>query len=63
MTQLQFDMINKIIRAGAPVLADELCSALNDFVVNYNTLSEAFNSLQQAASDAVAEPETVEIAK
>jgi regulator of replication initiation timing len=38
MTQFQFDVICKLIEEGAPVLAKELCDALNNLVVNYNAL-------------------------
>lgn len=39
MTQFQFDLICKIIENGAPVLANELCSALDSFVRDRNTLA------------------------
>ena len=38
MTQFQFDMICKIIEIGAPVLANELCGALDNLVVSYNNV-------------------------
>jgi len=47
MTQFQFDMICKIIQNGAPVLANELCGALNDLVVDYNKLVERIQSIQE----------------
>ena len=36
MTQFQFDLICKIINAGAPALANELCGSLNSLVQSYN---------------------------
>lgn len=38
MTQFQFDMIIKVIERGAPALADELCTSLNDLVNAYNAI-------------------------
>lgn len=38
MTQFQFDLICKIIDQGAPVLAGELCGALNTLVLERNAL-------------------------
>lgn len=40
MTQFQFDLICKIINSGAPVLANELCGALNTLVQSYNASVE-----------------------
>jgi hypothetical protein len=41
MTQFQFDLICKLIENGAPVLANELCSALNGLVQTCNnTIAE-----------------------
>jgi hypothetical protein len=39
MTQFQFDLICKIISNGAPVLAEELCNALDSFVRDRNALA------------------------
>jgi hypothetical protein len=39
MTQFQFDLICKIISNGAPVLAEELCNALDFFVRDRNALA------------------------
>lgn len=47
MTQLQFDMICKIIQSGAPALANELCGALNDLVVGYNRMAEQLKAAQE----------------
>ena len=47
MTQLQFDMICKIIQNGAPALANELCGALNDLVVDYNKMSAQLKEAQE----------------
>ncbi len=47
MTQLQFDMICRIVQSGAPALANELCGALNDIVVDYNNLVEQIRSIQE----------------
>lgn len=38
MTQFQFELICKIICEGAPVLAQELCGALEAFAQEYNKL-------------------------
>ena len=38
MTQFQFDLICKVIDAGAPVLAEELCSSLNSLVQDFNAV-------------------------
>lgn len=38
MNQYQFDTIMKVIENGAPALAGELCSSLNDLVNDYNAL-------------------------
>jgi len=47
MTQLQFDMICKIIQNGAPVLANELCNSLTHLVVDYNKMAEELDSLKE----------------
>lgn len=46
MTQLQFEMICKIIENGAPALANELCNALNDLVVDRNNLANEVEALK-----------------
>jgi hypothetical protein len=52
MTQFQFDLICKIIDTGAPVLAEELCGALNTLVQSFNsTIVE--NETLKAQLDAV----------
>lgn len=38
MTQFQFDLICKIINAGAPALAEELCNSLGTLVQAYNNV-------------------------
>jgi ATP phosphoribosyltransferase len=40
MTQFQFDIICKIVSTGAPALANELNSALDEFVQSYNACLE-----------------------
>ena len=41
MTQFQFDLICTLIERGAPVLANELCSALDNLVQTCNaTIAE-----------------------
>ena len=47
MTQLQFDVICKLIENGAPALANELCGALNDLVVDYNRMAEQLKEAQE----------------
>ena len=46
MTQFQFDTICNIIRSGAPAFANELCSSLNDLVVDRNQLAQQVENLQ-----------------
>ena len=46
MTQLQFEMICKIIETGAPALAEELCNSLNDLVVERNNLAQEVEVLK-----------------
>lgn len=38
MTQLQYDMIVKVIQNGAPALAEELISALGALITSYQEL-------------------------
>lgn len=40
MNQEQYELIVKIIKSGAPVLADELVAALQNLVNAYNDLKE-----------------------
>lgn len=57
MTQFQFDLICKIIDAGAPALATELCNSLHALVQDFNavlaeneTLKAQANSTEEAES-------------
>ena len=56
MTQFQFDVICKLIENGAPALANELCGALNDLVVDYNRMAEQL----KAAQEVIEQPINVE---
>jgi hypothetical protein len=38
MTQFQFDLICRVINAGAPILAEELCNSLNSLVQDFNAV-------------------------
>lgn len=58
MTQFQFDLICKIIEQGAPVLAGELCNALNDFVQNRNALAAENEQLKATIASMTADDET-----
>ena len=46
MTQFQFDAICKIIEAGAPALANELCGALQGLVQTCNAALEENEKLK-----------------
>lgn len=46
MTQFQFEMICKIVQSGAPALSNELCSSLNDLVVDRNQLAKQVEDLK-----------------
>ena len=46
MNQAQFDLICKIIRNGAPALAEELCGALTNLARGYTALAEENESLK-----------------
>lgn len=48
MTQFQFDLICKIIQNGAPALAQELCEALSNFVMDNAKLVEEYRILKEA---------------
>lgn len=56
MTQLQFQMIVKIISDGAPVLADELCTAVANLIDGYGRL-ETENADLKAEIYALKNPE------
>ena len=58
MTQLQLDMICKIIENGAPVLAVELKEALSNFVQSYNRLVEENKELRAQLTSEEAELDT-----
>lgn len=52
MTQLQFEMICKIIENGAPAMANELCGSLDALVKDRNNLAkkvEELNGDEEAA--------------
>lgn len=49
MTQQQFEIICKIIENGAPALANELCSALNNLVIDRNNLAKQLEEIQKSA--------------
>lgn len=59
MTQFQFDTICNIIRSGAPALANELCSSLNDLVVDRNQLAQQVEDLQLQLAEPEASKESV----
>lgn len=46
MTQFQFEVICKVIESGAPALSNELCSSLNDLVVDRNQLAKQVEDLK-----------------
>ncbi len=52
MTQLQFEMICKIVENGAPALADELCGALDGLVKRHNFLQKEVERLSTETCDA-----------
>jgi cell shape-determining protein MreC len=52
MTQFQFDLICKILSAGAPALADELCNSLNTLVQSYNATAEENEQLRIQLAEA-----------
>lgn len=47
MTQFQLDVICKIIDAGAPAIAEELCGALDILVRSYNAAVEENKQLKK----------------
>ena len=49
MTQQQFEIICKIIENGAPALANELCNALNNLVIDRNNLAKQLEEIQKSA--------------
>lgn len=49
MTQQQFEIICKIIENGAPALANELCNALNNLVVERNNLAQQLEAINESA--------------
>lgn len=51
MTQFQFDLICKLVQAGAPVLADELCGALQGLVQSLNALAEENEKLKNSQNE------------
>ena len=59
MNQLQFDVIIKIIRNGAPALANEMCNSLNDLVNDYNKLVSENEELKSKLETQISK-ETIE---
>ncbi len=49
MTQFQFDLICKVIEAGAPALAEELCNSLHNLVQDFNAVLAENESLKAQA--------------
>ena len=60
MTQFQFDLIKKIIVQGAPALAEELCTALNNLVASYDALAAENEQFKAQANAPTDEPATEE---
>ncbi len=50
MTQLQFELICKVIESGAPALANELCDSLDALVKERNAFAEKLDKLKKPAS-------------
>lgn len=48
MDQIQYEIIKKVIQNGAPALANELCSALDNLVNGYN---EAINEVEELKAE------------
>lgn len=68
MNQFQFDIILKIIEQGAPVLYKDLATALNNLVVERNSLDQEnkdlraqLEELKKGTPDEAERPERVEI--
>lgn len=57
MTQLEFDVIMKLIENGAPALAHELCGSLNDLVNDYNKLRTELAARNEADDTKVSDAE------
>lgn len=51
MNQLQYEIIRKIINTGAPVLAQELCGALENLVVAHNRMIDELKALKATESE------------
>jgi hypothetical protein len=58
MTQFQFDLICKLVEAGAPVLSKELCEAMSGLVQTLNTLVNE-NEKLKAQLEKANEPEEI----
>ena len=54
MTRIQYEIIRKLISTGAPVLAAELCGALDNLIQAYNATNEELKALKESQ---VVEPE------
>lgn len=52
MTQFQLNVICKIISAGAPAIAEELCGALDNLVRSYNAALEENSQLKKDLEEA-----------
>ena len=63
MTQFQFDLICTIIEKGAPVLANELCGALDNFVKSYNAIAKENEKLKVQISELTKDDETEKVAE
>lgn len=59
MTQFQFDLICKLVEAGAPVLAKELCGAMSGLVQTINNLVDENEKLKAQLEEANAPEEVV----
>jgi hypothetical protein len=57
MTQFQFELICKIVSAGAPALANELNVALDEFVQSYNVCLEENAQLRAQITELTAATE------
>ena len=60
MTQFQFEMICKILENGAPVLAVELCTALNTLVQERNAFAQENEQLKKELTTEAANTDIAE---
>ena len=61
MTQFQFDLICTLIERGAPVLANELCGALQGLVQTCNATVEENEKLKAQISELTKDDETAKV--